>query len=194
MQNLVDEYKTIFWECGANFGSLQKLSPDIGVAYKLVLKCFETWKWMFWAMKYWFKSLECQTWSTNTKPFFWESEKNLGTFQNLSRYIIVAYKFVLKCVRNLSCLWFSFFQMLCMLNVQLWNIQLEIYLFIYFQFIYRWQILFHRTIRLAFHKQQGLSQTSGAINNIVECCYRWHQIFETEPQFVVLIKVNTNVR
>ena len=64
--------------------------------------------------------------------------------------------------------------------------------FIYFQFIYRWQILFHRTIRLAFHKQQGLSQTSGAINNIVECCYRWYQIFETEPQFVVLIKVNIN--
>ena len=68
---------------------------------------------------------------------------------------------------------------------------MKIYLF-YFQFIYPWQILFHRTIRLAFHKQQGLSQTSGAINNIVECCYRWHQIFETEPQSVVLIKVNTN--
>ena len=66
-----------------------------------------------------------------------------------------------------------------------------LYLCIYFQFIYRWQILFHRTIRLAFHKQQGLSQTSGAINNIVECCYRWQQIFETELQFVVLIKVNT---
>ena len=47
-----------------------------------------------------------------------------------------------------------------------------VYLFIYFQFIYRLQILFHRTVRLAFHKQQGLSQTSGAINNIVECCYR----------------------
>ena len=79
-------------------------------------------------------------------------------------------------------------------HAQLWHV-LFIYLFIYFiyfQFIYRWQILFHRTIRLAFHKQQGLSQTSGAINNIVECCYRWHQIFETEPQFVVRIKVNTN--
>ena len=62
-------------------------------------------------------------------------------------------------------------------------------LFILFS-IYRWQILYDRTIRLAFHKQQGLSQTSGAINNIVECCYRRHQIFETEPQFVVLIKVN----
>ena len=67
-----------------------------------------------------------------------------------------------------------------------------LFIYFYFQFLYRWQILFNRTIRLAFHKQQGLSQTSGAINNIVECCYRWHQIFETEPQFVVLIKVNTN--
>ena len=57
-------------------------------------------------------------------------------------------------------------------------------LFIYFQFVYRWQILFHRTIRLAFHKQQGLSQTSGVINNIVECCYRWHHnshTFYTTP-------------
>ena len=64
------------------------------------------------------------------------------------------------------------------------------FILFYFQFIYRWQILFHLTIRLAFHKQQGLSQTSGAINNIAECCYRWHQIFETELQFAVLIKVN----
>ena len=68
---------------------------------------------------------------------------------------------------------------------------LSIYL-IYFEFIYCWQILFHRAIRLAFHKQQGLSQTSGEINNIVECFYRWHQIFETKPQFEVLINVNTN--
>ena len=72
----------------------------------------------------------------------------------------------------------------------LWN--KFIYLFIYFQFIYRWQILFHLTIRLPFYKQQGLSQTSGAINNVAECCYRWHQISETEPQFVVLIKFNIN--
>ena len=80
-------------------------------------------------------------------------------------------------------------------SAELYFKALFIYLFIYlfyFQFIYRWQIFFHRTIRLAFRKQQGFSQTSGAINNIVECCYHWHQIFETEPQFLVLIKVNTN--
>ena len=63
---------------------------------------------------------------------------------------------------------------------------------LYFQFIYRWQILFHLTITLAFHKQQGFSQTSGAINNTRECWCCWHQIFETEPQFLVLIKGNIN--
>ena len=40
---------------------------------------------------------------------------------------------------------------------------------LYFQFIYRGQILFHLTITLAVHKQQGFSQTSGAINNTREC-------------------------
>ena len=71
-------------------------------------------------------------------------------------------------------------------------IDLLIYLLICFQFIYGWQILFQLTIRLAFHSQQGLSQTSGAISNIAECWYRWHQTFETESPFVVLIKVNIN--
>ena len=64
-----------------------------------------------------------------------------------------------------------------------------IYLFIFNLFIVD-KILFQFTIILAFHKQQGLSQTPGAINNIAECWYRWQQTFETESQFVVLIKVN----
>ena len=64
-------------------------------------------------------------------------------------------------------------------------------LFIHFQFIYRWQILIQLTIWLAFHKQQDLSQTSGAVNNIVKCWYRWHQTYKTESQFVLQIKVNT---
>ena len=68
---------------------------------------------------------------------------------------------------------------------------ITVYFFI-FQFIYRWQILFQLAIRLAFHKQQGLYQTSGAISNIVEGWYCWYQTFETESQFVVLIKVNIN--
>ena len=49
-----------------------------------------------------FKALECQIWSTNTKPFSWESESNPGTLQKLSPYTGVAYKFVLNCGRNVS--------------------------------------------------------------------------------------------
>ena len=49
-------------------------------------------------MEYWFKALERQIWSANTKLFFRESETNLGTLQRLSPYIGVSYKFVLKCV------------------------------------------------------------------------------------------------
>ena len=70
--------------------------------------------------------------------------------------------------------------------------RMEIYLFIYFQFIYRWRNFISSYNQTSLHKQQGFSQTSGAINNIVECCYCWHQVFGTEPQFVVLTKVNTN--
>ena len=72
-----------------------------------------------------------------------------------------------------SCL----FQTLSLFDIYL------VYLFVYLQFIYRWQILFQFTIRLAFHKQQGLAQTSGAISNIAECLNRWHQTFETESQY-----------
>ena len=67
------------------------------------------------------------------------------------------------------------------------------YLFIYLFSIYlSLTNLFQLTIRLAFQKQEGLSQTSIVINNITECWYGWHQTLETESQFVVLIKVNIN--
>ena len=45
----------------------------------------------------------------------------------------------------------------------------DLFKFIYFQYIYRCQILFQLTIRLVFHKQQDLCQTSGWVNNIAEC-------------------------
>ena len=38
----------------------------------------------------------------NTKPFFWESIGNLKTSQNLSSYIGVSYKFILKTIKNLN--------------------------------------------------------------------------------------------
>ena len=36
MQKLVDEYKTFFWESEANSETLQKFSPYIWVAYKMI--------------------------------------------------------------------------------------------------------------------------------------------------------------
>ena len=113
-------------ESETNLGTFLKLSPYIGVSYKFVLKSVKSLNWICWGMEYWFKALGRQIWSTNTKLFFRESETNLGTLQRHSPYIGVSYKFVLKCVKNLSWLWFSCFQTLLMLNVQLSNIQLEI--------------------------------------------------------------------
>ena len=57
---------------------------------------------IFWVIEYWFKALAYKIWSTNTKPFSWESEKNLETLHKLSAYIGVSYKFVLKSVKGLN--------------------------------------------------------------------------------------------
>ena len=46
------------------------------------------------------------------------------------------------------------------------------------------------TTRIAFYKQQELSQTLGAINKIAECWYHWYQTFEIKSPFIVLTKVN----
>ena len=46
------------------------------------------------------------------------------------------------------------------------------------------------TTRIAFHKEQGLSKTPGAVNKITECWYCWYKIFETKSPLAVLIKVN----
>ena len=101
MSNLFNEYRTIFfWESDANLKILQKISPYIGISYKFFLKYVKTLNRIFWAMEYWFKTLACQIWSTNTKPFFWESESNLRTFQKLPPYVGVAHKFILKCEKS----------------------------------------------------------------------------------------------
>ena len=94
--------KSFFWESEAKLEPLPKLSPYIGVFNESVLKSVKDLNRTFWVIEYWFKASECQIWSTNTKTIFWESETVLGTLQKLSPYIGVAYKFVLKCVRNLS--------------------------------------------------------------------------------------------
>ena len=65
------------------------------------MKSFKSLNRILWATEYWFKALKCQTWLTNTKPPFWESEANVETLQKRSPYICVSYKFFLKSVKIL---------------------------------------------------------------------------------------------
>ena len=92
--------KSLIWESEAKLKTLQKLSHYIGVSYKLVSESVKRLNRVFWKIEYWFIALECQIWSTNTKPFFWESEAKLETLQKLSASIGVTYKFVLKCLKS----------------------------------------------------------------------------------------------
>ena len=94
--------KAFFWESETSLGTLQKISPYIGVTYKFVLKCAKNRNRIFWKIEYWFKALECQIWSMNTKPFFWGSKAKLKTLQKLSPYIVVSFKFPLKSVSTLN--------------------------------------------------------------------------------------------
>ena len=118
MTNLVNKYKTIFWESEAKLETIQKIFSYIGVVYKFVLKFAKSQNWIFWSMEYFFKALQCQVWWTSTKPFFWESKTKLETLHKLSAHIGVTYKVVLKCAINLSWLRFLFFLLLWLLNVK----------------------------------------------------------------------------
>ena len=118
--------KSFFWENEARLESLQKVSPCFGVWYRFVLESIKSLNRIFSGLEYWLKACECQIWSSNRRRFFWETETNLGTLQKVLRYVGASYKFFLKCVRNFSWMWISFFQMLWMSNVQLSNTQLEI--------------------------------------------------------------------
>ena len=62
--------KPLFWKNETNLGTRQRLFTYIGVLYKFVLKFVKNLSQIFLAMEYWFKALECQIWSTNTKLFF----------------------------------------------------------------------------------------------------------------------------
>ena len=94
--------KSFFQESETNVETLQKLYLYIWTCYKFVLQSVRSLRRIFWASEYWLKSLKCQIWLTNTKPFSWESKANLETRQKLSPYISVCYKFFLKFVNSLN--------------------------------------------------------------------------------------------
>ena len=91
--------KRLFLENETNLGTLQKLCTYIQVSYKLVLISVKRLSRLFWAIEYSFQSIECQIWSTDTKPFLWKSKTKPGTLQKLSCNIGVSYTFVLKSVK-----------------------------------------------------------------------------------------------
>ena len=88
-QSWLTNTKPLFWESEANVETLQKRSPYIWVSYKFILKSVKSVNRILWALEYWFESLKCQIWLTNTKPFFWENEANVETLQKRSLYIWV---------------------------------------------------------------------------------------------------------
>ena len=94
--------KPFFWDSETNLWTVQKLSPNLGVSYKFVLKSVKSLNRIFWTMEYWFKALQYQIFSTNTRPFFWERNTNLGFLQKPFTYIVVLYKFILKSVKSLN--------------------------------------------------------------------------------------------
>ena len=108
--------KLFLWEREANLGTLQKLFTYIGVSYQFVLKSLKTLIWIFLAMEYCFRALECQLSLMNAKSFFWENVANRKTLQNLSSYVGISYKFFLKSVKSLNPLfwvikyWFKAFE------------------------------------------------------------------------------------
>ena len=120
MPNLVDEYKTIFlgkWD--KRWKSL-KFSSYIWVFSKFVLKSVKSLNRILWATEYWFKSLKCQIWLTNTKPFFWESEATVETLQKPAPCIWVSYNFVLKSVKILNRIFWALEYWFKALKCQIW--------------------------------------------------------------------------
>ena len=82
--------KQFFCKSEANFEIFQKRFPYIGVYYKYVLKSVKSLNRILWVMEYWFKVLQCKIWSTNTKPFFWESEAGFETLRRFSLHVEVS--------------------------------------------------------------------------------------------------------
>ena len=87
--------------------TLQNLFLYIGVSYEFVLKSVKGVNRIFGVTEYWFKALQYQIWSTNTKPFLWESEAKFETLLKLSPCIRVSDKFVWKSVKTLNRTFFA---------------------------------------------------------------------------------------
>ena len=112
--------KPFFLESKANVQTLQKLSLYIWVSYKFLLKSVKSLNRILWVTEYWFKSLKCQNWLTNTKRFFWGNEANVETLQKLSPCISVSYEFLFKSVNSLNRIFLATEYWFNTLKCQIW--------------------------------------------------------------------------
>ena len=86
--------------CG--FETLRRFSLYLCVSYKFALKSAKGLVRIFCATEYWEKTQKGKICSTNTKRCFRKNEANIETSGNLSPYIGVSYKYVLKSVKCIT--------------------------------------------------------------------------------------------
>ena len=103
MANFARNTKPFFWKSEAKLETLQKLSPYIGVLYKFILKqaCHKP-KPNLPNHGIFVQAFLMQIWSKNRKPFSWDNEAKLKTFQKRSLYIGTFYKVISKSVKSLN--------------------------------------------------------------------------------------------
>ena len=100
--------------------SLQNLSTSIAISYKFVLKSVKSLNWIFWVIEYWFKTLEYQIWSPNTKVFYCKSREKLEALKQLSSYIGASFTFCLKSVKSLNRMFSAIEYWFKALECQIW--------------------------------------------------------------------------
>ena len=81
MPKLVGKHKINFLGSESSLKTLRKVLPHIGVSYNFLLKSVKSLNRMFWLIEYWYESKKCQICSATIKPFLWDSELNIETFQ-----------------------------------------------------------------------------------------------------------------
>ena len=94
MANLLNEYKTIFWESRTNFGTLRKLSPYNGVSSKFVFRSIKSLDKIFLDMVYFVQDFRMPNLLNEHKLL---SVKDLGTSRDPSKTFSLYWSFLLIC-------------------------------------------------------------------------------------------------
>ena len=122
---------------GASFHGTKNFSSRFYLAFprfprisknRLITSLVKRLNQIFWAMEYWFKTLWCQIWSTNTESFFWKSEAKLETLQICSLDIGVSYKTTLRSAKSLYRIFWAMQYWFKTLQCQIWLTNTKIFI------------------------------------------------------------------